>query len=105
MTSPSRVSCPASRMFCPPSAAFLRSKLSPHPEVFSALTTASAPPGAQPPVQDLRASPLPQVRPPARGFPEMEPLAPPRGVLGHPHRVGALGDDAAGKDLDGLALA
>src|SRR5215216_4136125 len=38
------------------------------------------------------------------GLSQFELLTPTRGVLDHHHRVGAVGNDAAGEDLDGFAF-
>src|SRR5687767_7860327 len=59
MTSPLRVSSPAARMLSPGEGAFFSSNLSPQPEVFSTITTASVPSGMTPPVKILMASPSP----------------------------------------------
>src|SRR5215204_7664466 len=59
MTSPSRVSSPAARMLSPGAGTFFSSNSSPQPEVFSTITTASAPSGITPPVKILVASPSP----------------------------------------------
>src|SRR5215207_5943335 len=57
MTSPLRVSSPAARMLSPRCGTFFSSNSSPHPEVFSTITTASAPSGMTPPVKILMAWP------------------------------------------------
>src|SRR5919107_4853251 len=59
MTSPLRVSSPAARMLSPRCGTFFSSNLSPQPEVFSTITTASVPSGMTPPVKILIASPSP----------------------------------------------
>src|SRR5215212_6564462 len=60
MTSPRRVSSPAARMLLPAEGTFFSSNSLPQPEVFSTITTASAPAGITPPVKILMASPSPQ---------------------------------------------
>src|SRR5918997_4978960 len=66
MTSPLRVSSPASRTLSPGDGTFFSSKLSPQPEVFSTMTTASAASGMPPPVKILMASPSPTLFPAGR---------------------------------------